>query len=98
MKEFKNKISESKPTLVDFFASWCGPCRLQAPFIDDVKASFGDKINVLKVDIDLNTALAEGYGVRSVPTLMLFKNGEMQWRGVGVHRASQLEAKIKEYL
>ncbi len=97
MSDFKELISQSKPTLVDFFATWCGPCRIQGPILEDVKNKVGDAANILKVDIDQNQALAAQYRVQSVPTLIMFKNGEAVWRAVGVHQADQLEAKIKEH-
>lgn len=97
MDEFKKIISEDRPTLVDFFASWCGPCKMQAPILEEVKNRVGDKANVIKVDIDKNRALAELYHVQSVPTLIMFKNGEAVWRTVGVQQADLLEAKIYDH-
>ncbi|MDE7377012.1 MAG: thioredoxin [Muribaculaceae bacterium] len=97
MDDFKKIIGENKPTIVDFFATWCGPCKVQGPILDDVKARVGDKANILKVDIDKNQALAMQYGVRSVPTLIIFKDGEAIWRGVGVHDAGTLVGKVEEY-
>ncbi|MCI5979218.1 MAG: thioredoxin, partial [Bacteroidales bacterium] len=80
MNDFDKIIAESKPTLVDFFATWCGPCKMQAPILEQVKNRVGDAANVIKVDIDRNNALAAKYRVQSVPTLILFKNGEPVWR------------------
>lgn len=97
MSDFNAIINDGKPTLVDFFATWCGPCRMQAPILEDVKQRVGDKANILKVDIDANQELAARYGVRSVPTLIMFKNGEAVWRAVGVQQASLLEEKIKDH-
>lgn len=97
MDDFKKVIGENKPTLVDFFATWCGPCKAQAPILEDVKARVGDKANIIKVDIDKNQALAMQYNVRSVPTLIMFKDGEAIWRGVGVHDAATLVGKVEEY-
>lgn len=97
MKEFNEIINDTKPTLVDFFATWCGPCKTQSPIIDRVKADVGDSVNVIKVDIDRNRELASRYRVQSVPTLILFSGGEAVWRAVGVHPADVLEAKIREY-
>ena len=98
MSDFNNLIKENKPTLVDFFATWCGPCRMQAPILEDVKKRVGDDANILKVDIDQNEALAAQYNVRSVPTLIMFKNGEPVWRAVGVQQADALEQKIREHI
>lgn len=97
MSEFTDLISQDKPTLVDFFATWCGPCRMQGPILEQVKSRVGDAANIIKVDIDKSQALAAQYNVQSVPTLIMFKNGEAVWRGVGVHQAAQLEGKIKEH-
>lgn len=97
MSEFTDLISQAKPTLVDFFATWCGPCRMQGPILEQVKSRVGDAANIIKVDIDKSQALAAQYNVQSVPTLIMFKNGEAVWRGVGVHQAAQLEGKIKEH-
>lgn len=98
MNDFNELIKSSKPTLVDFFATWCGPCRMQAPVLDDVKNNVGEAANVLKVDIDKNVDLAQRYHVQSVPTLILFKDGEPVWRAVGMQHADVLEAKIKEHM
>jgi len=98
MSDFNDIIKQSKPTLVDFFATWCGPCRMQAPILEDVKKRMGDQANILKVDIDQNRRLAATYNVRSVPTLILFKNGEAVWRTVGVQQADELERRIHDHL
>lgn len=96
MSDFEKLIQESKPTLVDFFATWCGPCRMQGPILEDVKKRVGDTANTIKIDIDQNQRLAAQYNVRSVPTLILFKNGEAVWRAVGVQQADALEQKLRE--
>lgn len=98
MSDFNEMIKDSKPTLVDFFATWCGPCRVQGPILEQVKDKVGDAANVVKVDIDRNQALAAQYRVQSVPTLILFSNGEPVWRAVGVQQADLLEAKIREFM
>lgn len=97
MSDFNEFIKEDKPTLVDFFATWCGPCKMQSPIIEKVKASVGDTANVLKIDIDKNAETARKYNVQSIPTLILFKNGEPVWRAVGLQQADVLEAKLKEF-
>ena len=92
MNDFDKIIAESKPTLVDFFATWCGPCKMQAPILEQVKNRVGDAANVIKVDIDRNNALAAKYRVQSVPTLILFKNGEAVKTSVGFVPKAQLES------
>lgn len=98
MSEFTDMIKQSKPTLVDFFATWCGPCKMQSPILEQVKTRVGDSANIIKIDIDKNQDLSNEYNVRSVPTLILFKDGEAVWRVSGVQQAEVLETKIKEYL
>lgn len=98
MEEFNNMINGAKPTLVDFFATWCGPCKVQGPILEQVKSSLGDSVNIIKVDIDKNNDLAARYRIQSVPTLMLFVNGESVWRASGVHQADMLEAKLREHM
>lgn len=98
MSEFSEIINSDKPTLVDFFATWCGPCKMQSPILEQVKERIGDKGTIVKVDIDRNNELAAKYRVQSVPTLILFKNGEPVWRTVGVQQAELLTAKIFEHV
>lgn len=98
MNNFDEMISGSKPTLVDFFATWCGPCKMQAPILEQVKQEVGDKANIIKVDIDQNQALAARYRIQSVPTLIMFKDGEAGWRASGLQQKDQLVAKINEFL
>ncbi len=97
MSDFSKIINSDKPALVDFFATWCGPCKMQAPILEQVKSHVGDSATIVKVDIDANRELAMQYHVQSVPTLILFKNGEPVWRGVGVHQASDIEAILKQH-
>lgn len=98
MNDFNNIINSSKPTLVDFFATWCGPCRAQAPILEQVKNQVGDKATVVKIDIDRNREVAAHYNVQSVPTLIVFKNGEPLWRAVGVQQANVLVDKLTEHM
>lgn len=98
MNDFNELIGESKPTLVDFFATWRGPCKMQSPILEQVKAVVGDDANIIKVDIDRNQELAARYRVQSVPTLILFKNGEPVWRTVGLQQQNLLVDKLKEHM
>lgn len=97
MNDFFEIIKSSKPTLVDFFATWCGPCKMQSPILDQVKEHIGDTGTIVKVDIDKNAELAARFRVQSVPTLIMFKNGEPVWRTVGVQQADMLEGKFYEH-
>jgi len=85
-------------TLVDFWAPWCGPCRMQGPIIEQLAAEIGDKALVAKINIDEHTAAATTYGVRSIPTLMLFKDGKLVKQYVGVQNKDVLTAAINEQL
>ncbi|MCM1310622.1 MAG: thioredoxin [Bacteroides sp.] len=96
MEEFYKIISGQVPTLVDFHATWCGPCKMQGPILEELKKKVGDKANIIKIDIDRNQELANRYRVQSVPTLIIFQNGEPVWRASGLHQLGDLEAKINE--
>ena len=98
MNDFEKLINESKPTLVDFFATWCVRCTMQSPISEEVKKEIGDKANVVKVDIDKNRALATQYNVQSIPTLILFVNGEPVWRAVGLQQRDALVKKLYEHI
>lgn len=97
MESFENIINSDKPVLVDFFATWCGPCKQMHPILEELHANVGEKARIIKVDIDKNEQLAAAYNVRSVPTLMLFKNGKLEWRTAGVQSAATLEQVINQY-
>ena len=96
MSKFQELISQDKPVLVDFFAEWCGPCKMQAPILEDLKKRVNDQVTIIKIDVDKNQGVAAKYGIRSVPTLMILKNGEIKWKQSGVFPAEELERLIKE--
>ncbi|HEX2605925.1 MAG TPA: thioredoxin [Flavisolibacter sp.] len=95
---FNTYINSDQPLLVDFFAEWCGPCKMMPPILHEVKQSMGDAVKIIKVDIDKHRDLATQLQVQSVPTLMIFKKGELKWRQSGVLPARQLQAVLQQQL
>lgn len=95
---FSEIINSEKPTLVDFYATWCGPCKMQAPILEQVASEVGDNAKILKVDIDNNMDAARQYNVRSVPTLILFKEGKEIWRQSGVSQKGLLVETINSVI
>lgn len=94
---FQELIKSDKPVLVDFFAEWCGPCKVMAPILKDLKQEMGDSISILKVDVDKNPQAASAYQVQGVPTLILFKEGKVLWRQSGVVQKNGLMGVIKKF-
>ena len=89
-QSFGELIKGDKPVLVDFSAEWCGPCKMMPPILKEVKDKMGERVTILKMDIDRNPAVASAYGIQSVPTLMVFRHGQIKFRQSGVMRAEQI--------
>jgi thioredoxin 1 len=96
--KFNELIATDTPLLVDFFAEWCGPCKMMKPILNDVKLLLGEQVRIIKIDVDKNPAIAQQFSIQGVPTLMLFKNSEILWRQSGVVQASRLAEIIKKYV
>lgn len=98
MSNFQSLIQSNKPVLIDFYAEWCGPCKMMIPILQETKATLGDSVSILKIDVDKNQALASQYQVRGVPTLMIFKDGKQLWRQSGVVQTNDLVELLKQYV
>ena len=96
-QSFAELTKSEKPVLVDFSAEWCGPCKMLAPILKDLKTKVGDKATIVKIDVDANQALASAFKVQSVPTMIIFQNGEAKWRQSGVMSAVQLETVLSKF-
>lgn len=97
MQSFADLISSETPVLVDFSAEWCGPCKMMAPILKQVAGTTGDKVRIIKVDVDRNPQAAAAYQIQGVPTLILFQNGKMLWRQSGVVQAPELVRIISQH-
>lgn len=95
-ESFGDIIKGDKPVLVDFHAEWCGPCKMMKPVLEELRQIIGDKIRILKIDVDKNRTLANSLNISGVPTLMLFKQGQTLWRQSGVHSAKQLQSIVSQ--
>lgn len=93
--KFSDIIQSDVPVLVDFYAEWCGPCKMMKPILEDLKSRMGEQVKIIKIDVDKNPAVASEFRVQGVPTLMVFKEGKMKWRQSGVLGAADLQSVIQ---
>jgi len=96
MSKFQELINGNKPVLIDFFATWCGPCQALAPILVEAKADLGDAVSIIKIDVDKNQEIAAHFQVKGVPTMMLFQNGKMLWRQSGVVSKHEIVSVVKQ--
>lgn len=92
---FKDLIQSDIPVLIDFYADWCGPCKAQSPILEQLKTELGDQVRIVKIDVDRNQPLANKLQVQSIPTVMIFRQGELKWRAMGVQSLPQLKSQLE---
>lgn len=96
--KFQSIINSKRPVLVDFYTDWCGPCKQIPPVLKEVKEEFRENLKIIKVNVDKNPAIATKYQIHNLPTLIVFKEGDVQWKGVGVRLAGELKSIISQYV
>lgn len=98
MASFGSIINSEQPVIIDFFAEWCGPCKMVSPILKQLKEEMGDQVKLIKIDVDKNQAIAGKYQIKGVPTLMIFKEGNLMWRQSGVTPIEQLREEVNKHL
>ena len=95
---FEKLIASDQPIMIDFYADWCGPCKVVAPILKELKEELGDKVRIIKIDVDKNQAISQKLQVQSIPTLMIYQNGDLKWRTAGVQTKALMKKKLEELL
>lgn len=98
MAKFSDLVNQEKPVLIDFFATWCGPCKMMSPVLENIKSKMGNDISIIKIDVDKNQLLARKYHIQGVPTFMIFKKGEQKWKKSGALSENIITNELKKYL
>lgn len=97
MEKFSEIINSNTPTLADFYAEWCAPCRNMKPILKELKQQMGEKVRIIKIDVEKNSSLSQALEIRSVPTLILYRNGNIVWRASGLRSAEELKEIIEKF-